>query len=310
MPNHPPYLWLNGEFVPWESATIHITDARSLLSVTAVYEGIRGYWDADDQQVTIFRLDDHLRRFADSMKVLRMQPRFTSQDLAAAAVDLVRRNGQREDVYIRPVATYAPLPGDSWAAPDPSHLEIVMYATARPTSLDRARNVNVGISSWRRIDDNSMPPRVKSNANYLSSRLVSDQARLDGYDGAIILNADGKVAEGPWACVCLVRDGKLVTPAVTNNILESITRRTLLQLAREVVGIPVEERAVDRTELYLADELFFCGTGQELMPIVSVDRYPIGSGDAGPVTARLRRLYYDVARGREDRYRGWVTPVY
>ena len=305
----PTHLWLNGAIVPWSSATIHITDARSLLTVSSVYEGIRGYWNADQQQLYVFRLPEHMRRFAGSMKVMRMQPAHTPADLAAAAVELLRTLRPHEDTYIRPVATFLPR-DDSWTGPDPTSLEIQIATASRPSSLGQERKLNVGISSWRRIEDNSMPPRVKSNANYLSSRLVSAQAGLDGYDGAIILNGDGTVAEGPWACVFLARDGKLVTPSVTSNILESITRQTVIQVAREALGLAVEERAVDRTELYLADELFFCGTGQELQPIVSVDRYTVGDGDVGPLTARLRGLYRDIVHGREPRYTEWLTPVY
>ena len=305
----PTHLWLNGEIVPWSSATLHVTDARSLTTVSSVYEGIRGYWNAEQRQLYVFRLPEHMRRFAGSMKVMRMQPAYTPADLVAATVELLRHLDLHEDTYIRPVATFLPR-DDSWSGPDPTHLEIQIATASRPSSLGQERKLNVGISSWRRIEDNSMPPRVKANANYLSSRLVSAQAALDGYDGAIILNSDGSVAEGPWACVFAARDGRLITPSVTSNILESITRQTVIQVAREVLGVEVQERAVDRTELYLADELFFCGTGQELQPIVSVDRYTVGDGDVGPLTARLRGLYRDIVHGREPRYEEWLTPVY
>lgn len=309
MSTQPSYLWLDGQVVPWESATIHIADARDLASTTSVFEGIRGYWNDEREQMYIFRLADHLRRLAYSMKVLRMQPTFTIPMLTEAIIELIRRNGQREDVYIRPVATYAP--GTSVTRQTgPSQIEMLIYITPSPSSLGLGGIRRVGVSSWSRISDNALPPRVKANANYLASRLVTMQALADGYDGAIILNTDGKVAEGPWACVGMVRDGRLITPTLTSNVLESITRHTVIQVAQEVLDMAVEERAIDRTELYLADELFFCGTGAEVTPIVAVDRYAVGDGEVGPYTRHLQTLYQDIVRGREARYEGWLTPVY
>lgn len=305
----PTHLWLNGEIVTWDSATVHITEARSLLSVSAVYEGIRAYWNADHEQLYVFRLLEHMRRLAASMKVMRMRPAYTPADLAAATVELLRAIQARGDTYIRPVATFLPR-DDSWSGPDPSQLELHIATLSRPSSLGQDRKLSVGVSSWRRIDDNATPPRVKANANYLSSRLVSSQAAADGYDSAIILNADGTVAEGPWACLFLVRDGALITPSVTSNILESITRRTVIQLAHDTLGLTVQERDVDRSELYVADEVFFCGTGQELQPICAIDHYLVGDGEPGPITRRLRAVYRHIVHGEEPRYREWLTPVY
>ncbi|MFN8471446.1 MAG: branched-chain amino acid transaminase [Anaerolineae bacterium] len=310
MSSHPAYLWLNGSIVPWESATVHVVDARSLLTVSSVYEGIRGYWNPEQEQLYVFRLSDHMRRFGDSMKVMRMQPAFDTEALTGAVVELLKRNAPRGDVYIRPVGSFAPDAGSVTGEVDPTQLEILIYANERPSSLSQDRRINVAVSSWTRISDNSMPPRVKSNANYLSSRLVAAQATADGYDGAIILNANGTVAEGPWACVFMVRDGVVITPSVTSNILESITRRTIIQLVQEALGACIEQREVGRTELYIADELFFCGTGAEVTPIVSVDRYKVGSGAVGPITGRIRSLYFDIVRGKEAGYRDWLTPVY
>ncbi len=310
MSSQPPYLWLNGKIVPWESATIHLVDARSLLTVSSVYEGIRGYWNPDQEQLYVFRLPEHMRRFGDSMKVMRMQPAFDTEALVQGVVELLKRNAPRGDVYIRPVGSFAPEAGNVTGEVDPTQLEILIYANERASSLSQDRRMNVAVSSWTRISDNSMPPRVKSNANYLSSRLVASQAHADGYDGAIILNSDGTVAEGPWACVFIVRDGVVITPSVTSNILESITRRTIIQLAQEAVGACVEQRAVARTELYVADEMFFCGTGAEVTPIVSVDRFKVGSGEVGPITRRLRGLYFDIVRGMEPDYKAWLTPVF
>jgi branched-chain amino acid aminotransferase len=165
------------------------------------------------------------------------------------------------------------------------------------------------ISSWRRISEDVMPPRVKNLSNYRNSQLARMESLLDGYDTTLIINHQGKVAEGPGACVMLVRDGKLITPDLTSGILESITRDALIVLAREELGIPVEERVVDRTELYVADEVFLCGTAAEISPVVSVDKYDIADGEIGPVTRELEDLFARVLRGREPRYAHWRTPV-
>jgi branched-chain amino acid aminotransferase len=178
-----------------------------------------------------------------------------------------------------------------------------------PSHLLSGKVVRARVSSWRRISDDIMPPRVKNISNYRNGQLAAMEAQLDGYDQAILLNVQGKVAEAPGACLMLVRDGKLVTPDITQSILESITRDTLLRLARDELGLVIEERPVDRTELYVADEVFLCGTAAEITPIGEIDRYPIGDGHPGPVTRALERLYHDIVRGIDPRRAEWRTPV-
>jgi branched-chain amino acid aminotransferase len=166
------------------------------------------------------------------------------------------------------------------------------------------------VSSWRRISDNVMPPRVKAGPNYHQSRMIIAQARVDGYEGAILLNERDKVSEGPYACLMIVRDGQPITSTITSGILESITRATLIELFAAELGLKVIEREIDRTELYIADEAFFCGSAAEILPITSVDRFPLGDGSVGPITRHIREVYLDVVRGKVPKYRHWLTPVY
>ncbi|MBI4573261.1 MAG: aminotransferase class IV [candidate division NC10 bacterium] len=193
--------------------------------------------------------------------------------------------------------------------PDKIFTGAFILATRRRSTLSDERGIACCVSSWRRISDNVMPPRVKAGANYHQSRLVSVQARVDGYDNAIILNDQDKVSEGPGACLMIVRDGRPITPPVTAGILESITRTSLAELMATELRLPLLEREIDRTELYLADETFFCGSAYEVLPITSVDRYPLGEGTIGPVSRQVRKLYHDVVRGSAPKYKHWLTPV-
>lgn len=304
---HPDYLWWNGERRPWHEATVHVTEL-GWSTVGAVFEGIRAYTNRAGDEVYVFRLREHLERLEDSMKLVRLRLDYSVDELTAAIIDLMQANGSVEDTYIRPLGYTGDTSGKRFAqlgadasllintAPMPSHLKTGMTMTAK-------------VSSWRRISEDVMPPRIKNLSNYRNSQLGSMEARLDGYDTAIFLNAQGTVAEGPGACLMLVKDGVLITPDVTSSILESITRDALMVLAREVLGLTVEERPVDRTELYLADEVFTCGTAAEISPIVSVDKYDVGDGAIGPVTRELERVFDDVLRGAEARYAHWRTPV-
>lgn len=304
---HPDYLWWNGERRPWHEATVHVTEL-GWSTVGAVFEGIRAYTNRAGDEVYVFRLMEHLERLEDSMKLVRLRLDYSVDELTAAIIDLMQANGSVEDTYIRPLGYTGDTSGKRFAqlgadasllintAPMPSHLKTGMTMTAK-------------VSSWRRISEDVMPPRIKNLSNYRNSQLGSMEARLDGYDTAIFLNAQGTVAEGPGACLMLVKDGVLITPDVTSSILESITRDALMVLAREVLGLTVEERPVDRTELYLADEVFTCGTAAEISPIVSVDKYDVGDGAIGPVTRELERVFDDVLRGAEARYAHWRTPV-
>lgn len=302
------YAWLDGEFVPWAEAKIHVRTECVMHGIN-VFEGVRGYWNEERQELYVFRLDEHLDRLYRSMKIMRMEIPHSRSQLAAACLDLLARNRFRGDVHFRPTVYLGQREGYRMGH-DKAPAGAFISGLPRPTRLTSPGGIHCGISSWTRIADSSMPPRIKSAANYQNSILAATEAALSGYDNAILLCNDGKVSEGPGACVMLVRDGGLITPSVTSDILESITRATLLQLFRDELGLTVVEREVDRTELYIAEEVFFCGTGAEITPILSVDRYPIGNGEIGPLTQRMREIYYAIVTGRNPRYAHWLSPVY
>ena len=299
-------IWMDGALTASAGAVVPVTDA-AFIGMTTVFEGIRGYWNSEERRLYVFRVDAHLERFAESMKIMRMQPRHSPAELKQAILDLVDANRPAEDSYIRPIAWLEPgnhpesRPGHF--VPQPTHIAINLRSN--PSRLLSGSMQNVCVSSWTRIADNIMPARLKAQANYHNSRLATTEAHIDGYDGAILLNQQGKVAEGPGACLMLVRRGVVVTPPVTAGILESVTRDTLMQLLRTELGIPVVEREIDRTELYVASEAFYCGTGFEITPIASIDRYTLGTGSLGPVTARIERLYHDLVRGIDARHPEW-----
>lgn len=301
---NPEYLWLDGEMVPWENATVHVTHGH--IFAHSVFEGIRAYWNADRERLYVFRLDAHLERLFRSIKLLRMTTRFTFDQLKQAAVDVCKANGYKEDIYLFPLAYFDPGVGLSHMT-GPAHIYINTFPNA--SKLDRPSGIKCCVSAWTRITDNMLPARIKCWANYRNSAMAWTDATLSGFDGAIMLNARGKVCEAPGACLVMIREGVVITPPVTSDILESVTRAALLQMCREALELQVVEREVDRTELYTADEIFLCGTGAEVTPVASIDHYDICDGGIGPVTQRLRTLYNQVIRGMETRYEAWRTPV-
>lgn len=295
---------LNGVRMPLSDAKISIM-APGLSYAAAVFEGLRGYWNEEAGELFIFRLDDHLKRLENSMKMLQFSSPPTIKTLRAQIIEDIRANEYREDIYIRVQAFI-----DDWGemnATGPIGTSIVSRPRPRVAAFESG--LNFGITSWQRLSDNASPPRIKATANYLNSRLAGLDVKASGYEGAIILTAQGFVSEGPGGCLFLVRDGVLVTPDVTSGILESITRETLLTLAKEA-GLQTIERRVDRTELHIADEIFYCGTGQELVPVLSVNRLPVGDAKPGPISRLLQASYDRHVRAPTQNHNGWLTPVY
>lgn len=303
----PAYLWRTGELVPWNEAMVHISMV-GWPAIGAVFEGIRGYWNADQNQLYIFRLNEHLARLGLSMKMMRMQPSLTAAQIKAGLLETVRANEMREDTYIQPLAFTS---GAVWGSRTGSDMVPEIVITTRPSASDllSGKTSTAGITSWTRISDNVLPPRIKALPNYANSRLASHEAQRNGYNQPIFLNTAGKVAEGPGSCLFMVRDGVAVTPPTTASILESITRASIIQLLNDL-GVPVQEREMERTELYIADEIFFCGTAMEVHGVTQVDGYQVGEGTLGPIVTRLERQYHDTVRGMDPRYDGWLTPVY
>ena len=295
---------MNGELMPLDDAKISIM-APGLTFAATVFEGLRAYWNEEKQELFVFRMEEHLNRLLDSMKLLRFGEHPSINTLREQLLENIRSNEYREDIYIR-LQAYI----DDWGsmlAKGPVSTSIVSYPRPRLNAFETGRNF--AVSSWRRLDDNASPPRAKASGNYINSRLAGMEARESGYDGAIILTAAGKVSEGPGGCIFIVRNGVLITPGVTSGILESLTRDSILRMALET-GQAAETRDVDRTELYIADEIFYCGTGQEITPVISVDRIPAGDGKPGKITRAMQALYDKQVRDIAPKNWDWRTPVY
>ncbi len=293
--------------MPLEQATLSVR-TNALHYGTAVFEGIRAYWEPEGEQLYVFRLPEHYERMLRNCRVLHLTVGKDVKELSRLTVELLRLNGHREDTYVRPIAFVSSeeigprLHGYSTG--------FAVFTLPLGQYLDTTQGLRVGFSSWRRISDNAIPARCKVAGGYVNSALARTEAAQQGYDEALFLTEDGALCEGSAENIFLVRAGRLITPDVAANILEGITRDTILTLAREALGLQVEERRVGRTEVYLADEVFLCGTGAQVAPVVEVDRRAVGEGIIGPVTARVQRLYFDVVRGKVPGYRHWLTPVY
>jgi branched-chain amino acid aminotransferase len=301
-------LWafFRGEFVPLRDANINVM-THGFNYGTAVFEGIRAYWNADEEQLFALELIPHYERIRDSARLLLMEIRQSPEELAETTVELLRRDGLREDVYVRPIIYKSSetigVRLHNLAA------DITIFGVPFGQYIDTEGGIRAQVSSWRRTDDNAIPARGKITGAYVNGALAKSEAQLNGFDEAIVLAADGHVSEGSAENLFMVRDGTLITPPVTDNILEGITRGRLMEIARDDLGIPVDERGIDRTELYVADEVFLCGTGAQISPVIEIDRRSIGSGRPGPVTKELSRIYFDAVRGRLPAYRGWLTPI-
>ena len=305
--DHPKYIYWNDRLVAWDDATVHVTSI-AWSAIGAVFEGVRGYWNPEQQQLHVFRLTEHLDRLQDSSKVVRLPLPYGTPELREIIVTLLKANECREDTYIFPLVFTGDAETNRYD-PDKLRAELTIRTRPMPSHLAADVSQKARVSSWTRISDTVMPPRIKNISNYRNGQLATHEVRQDGYDVALMLNPQGKIAEAPGACVAMISKGKLVTPDVTSGILESITRDTVITLARDELGLEVEERPVERTELYLASEVFTCGTAAEITPIVSVDKYPVGSGEIGATTRELRRLLGDIVYGREDKYASWRTSV-
>ena len=306
--DNPKYLWRSGDMVEWDKATVHIS-MLAWSAISAVFEGIRGYWNAEREQLYVFHLEAHLKRLLQSMKIMRMTCPFSNKELSQAIISLLKVNECRSDTYVQPLAYFGDnVPGYLAMLEQPG--EILMTTRAAPSGLEASKVVHCNVSSWTRISDNVLPPRVKAITNYQNSRYVSTESRINGYDYGIILNPNGKVAEAGYACIYIIRDGVAITPPVSAGILESITREVVKDLLTSELQVPVVERDVDRTELYVADEVFICGTAVEVQSVGTVDRYKVGDGEQGPVVAQLKKLLRGVVQGDDSSRSAWCTPVY
>ncbi|MBN2148428.1 MAG: branched-chain amino acid transaminase [Anaerolineales bacterium] len=303
----PIHAYFNGKIVPYADAKVGVFN-HSLNYGTAAFGGVRAYWSDEEKQLFIFRASDHFRRFLNSAKLLCMEFDQTPQSLTQITIDLLRADDYHCDVYVRPLAYKA----DEGVGVRLHNLHDAFSIVAIPFTRYVANDTNahVTISSWRRVDDNVIPARGKIAGAYANSAFIKTDAQRAGFDEALVLTQEGHLSEGSAENVFIVRDGILSTPPITDNVLEGITRRTVLELASAELGIPAQERPIDRTEIYLCDEVFLTGTAAQITAITRVDYRPIGSGQMGPVASRLRDLFNDIVRGKVAQYRHWLTPVY
>jgi branched-chain amino acid aminotransferase len=298
----PRYLLRDGELVDFADARLHVLSTTLKYGV-GVFEGFRAYWSDDDDQLYGFRLDAHMKRLVESMRVVEIDGPTDVQALQHQMVELIRANGLRENLHMR-TQVFVDSPDGK---PEDRGPATVFMAAIPMGNYFGATGLDVQISSWTRLSDRSMPPRIKSIANYQNGRLAMLEARRNGYNAALLLTTDGRVSEGPGYNLFIVRNGRLTTPPVTESILEGVTRDTVLQLAEDA-GLDVDVRPVDRTELYSATEAFVCGSAAEVNHLRSVDRMPIGDGEAGPVTRQLQAMFRGAVLGRTSH--PWTTPVY
>ena len=296
-----------GAIVPIAQATVSITN-HTLHYGTGCFAGIRGYWNPNHKQLYVFRLEDHFTRFLHSASLLHSNLGFTNQQLQDSTLELLRQEGWNENVYIRPIAYKDKPVFQVWL--HDANDKVAIFSQPTGDYLPDDSGITVCVSSWRRVDDTAIPARGKVNGTYVNSSLAKTDALLSGFNEAILLNQDGHVSEATAANFMLVRDGKLVTPPITANLLEGVVRKSMIEIAENEMGIETEQRNIDRSELYMADEAFFCGTGVQMAAIGSIDHRPIGNGGKGPITEQLGKLFFDVLTGENPKYQHWITAVY
>jgi branched-chain amino acid aminotransferase len=302
-----PYAYFKKDFVPLSEAKIGIM-THAFNYGTGVFEGIRGNWNEDEDQVYIFRVKEHYDRLRKSCKIMRIEFPYETEELVSMTTRLVEMSDMHEDVYIRPLA-YKSSEVLGVRLHDLEDDFLIFVAPFGPY-LDLEKGARCQTSTWRRVADTGIPARAKITGIYANSALAKTEAQLNGFDEAIMLDERGHISEGSGENIFVVMDGRLITPPPSSDILVGITRDTVITLAREELGMDVAERDIDRTELYTADECFMTGTAAHVTPVVEFDRRPIGDGKMGPVAAELVKLYFDIIKGKNPKYAHWCTPCY
>ena len=302
----PNYAFFEGRIVPFEEAKISVL-THAFNYGTGAFGGMRAYWNDDHEQLYLFRPVDHFTRLLQSAKLLRMTIPYSPEELTLKLAELLRTESLQTNTYVRPLV-YKSQETIGVRVHDIDD-DITMFAMPFGNYL-KQDGLHAGVSAWRRIDDNAIPARGKITGAYANSALIKSDAVLAGYDEALVLNEDGHISEASGANIFMVRNGVVVTPPTNANVLEGITRRSLITLMRDELGLMVEERNIDRTEIYLADELFLCGTAVQIAGITRVDHHPVGNGELGDTTTRLSALFMDVVAGKVERYLDWLNPVY
>ena len=299
-----PYAYFQGGIVPLSEAKIGIM-THAFNYGTAVFEGIRGNWNEEAQTTYLFRTREHMERLGQSAHILGMQMRDSVDKLCEIAVELVERSGFTEDVYLRPMVY---LSGEVLGVRLHNvDVDTLIFLSPFPAYLPETARCHT--STWRRVQDTGIPPRAKVTGIYVNSALAKTEAQANGFDEAIMLNENGHVSEGSGENIFMIRHGQLITPGPADTVLEGITAKSVMQMAADDLGIEVVQREIDRTELYIADEVFMTGTAAHLTPIVEIDRRKVGEGRPGPITSQLSELFYDAIRGRSEKYKSWCTPA-
>ena len=299
-------IWYKGEIVNVNDAKINILAPTSQFGLN-VFEGIPCYWNEDEKQLYAFRLDDHYERLLRSAKLIQLDNQYTKEDFTKALIDVVKANEYDENLSVRQTLFVDGF--GSWGSEGPAEMFVAPIPRGRTSAEYNKKGLNVCVTSWRRISDDNLSPRIKCGANYINSRVGQREALRNGYDTCLFLNNFGKVAEGPGSCFFIVKDRVVITPMLTDSVLESITRDTVIKIAK-AKGFEVVERTIDRTELYTCDEAFLCGSAMEMTPVLSIDKYVIGDGDIGKITKVLHLAYLDIVRGKSEEFKKWVTPIY
>ncbi len=300
-------IWFKGQIMNVNNAMVNVLSPTSQFGLN-VFEGIPCYWNDEQKQLYAFRLSDHYDRLIRSAKLIQLDSKFTKEDFKNALVDTVKANEYDENLSVRQTLFVDGF--GSWGSEGPVEMFVAPIPRGRTAAEYNKKGLNCCITSWRRISDENLSPRIKCGANYINSRVGQREALRNGYDTCIFLNEVGKVAEGPGSCFFMIRGNQLITPRLTDSVLESITRDTVIKLAVEELGMEFVERTIDRTEVYMADEAFLCGSAMEVTPIYTVDKYAIGTGEQGPKTKAIHLKYLEAAQGKLEKYQDWLTPIY
>lgn len=298
-------IWFKGEIVHVNDANINILAPTSQFGLN-VFEGIPCYWNSEQKQLYAFRLDSHYERLLRSSKLIEIDNPYSKDEMKQGLFDVIKANEYMQDISVRQTLFVEGF--GSWGSSDPVNMFIAPIPKNGVSKEYNKKGLNACISSWRRISDNNLSPRIKCGANYINSRVGQREAIRNGYDTCIFLNESGKISEGPGSCFFMIKDGELVTPKLTDSVLESITRDSIIKISKNL-GFNVIERGIDRTEVYTCDEAFLCGSAMEVTPVFSIDRYQLTT-EAGVITKMIHKKYLDIARGNDEEFFNWVTPIY
>ena len=299
-------IWFKREIININDAKINVLAPTSQFGLN-VFEGIPCYWNDEEKQLYAFRLDDHYDRLIRSAKLIQIDNPYSKEEMKKALIDVVKANEYDENLSVRQTLFVDGF--GSWGSSAPADMFVAPIPRGKTSTEYNKKGLNVCVTSWRRISDETLSPRIKCGANYINSRVGQREALRNGYDTCLFLNEVGKVSEGPGSCFFMVKGEELITPQLTDSVLESITRDTVIKIA-ESKGYRVVERAIDRTELYTCEEAFLCGSAMEMTPVLSVDKYIIGNGETGKITKELHMTYLDVVKGKVEQFKDWVMPIY